>query len=540
MSGRSLRTTFTALIAALLVVSLAASVVWTSLNSQSRMVDELREQGQALAQEMDAVWEFMASNQHRLEQVSFAENGAYQGLHCAIAGRSIAALFTSQTDYTIRFVNNEPRNPADEPDEFEAAALEAFNERGAIEYYAVSDYQGEDSFRYLAPMTITKNCLECHGEPAGEIDVTGYAKEGWKLGDVGGAISIVMPIDVYAQGVTSSVLQDIVFFGGMIVTCLLVLYLALRRLVTDPLGRIRAGFAGINEGGPGMSLPQEESSREMNAVVAEFNVMSSRLSESYSALESQVEERTRQLAQANERLTRDSRYKSDFLAMMSHELKTPLSSITTFAELLKRSGDLPPERREMAYDEIEANSRALSTIIEDILEMSRLDAGKAELNVEVIDLGDVAGLVASVIAPLAERKGLEFSWDVAADVPLIAADPNKVVHVLENLCGNAVRFTPHGGRVSLDVSFDRDNATVRCAVADTGVGIAEADHARVFERFMQADSSPTRHHNGTGLGLALAKEYAEMHDGHLELESELGKGSTFTLVLPAAANAEGE
>lgn len=247
MGNIKLKTKFAGLIIVLIAVSLVANLAWTSENKRAQMENELREKGMVLTQQMDAVWEFMASNQDRLEQISYTDDGVYQGLHCAIAGRSIGQLFTSQSSYTTRFVNFNPRNQADEPDAFEARALDAFYaDSSCREFYEITQYQGEEVFRYLAPMRIEKNCLDCHGEPAGEIDVTGYAKEGWRSGDVGGAISIVIPLDVYMDSEKGAVVQDVIFFGGMLVACLVIMYLALTYLVTRPLSKIQAGVERIH------------------------------------------------------------------------------------------------------------------------------------------------------------------------------------------------------------------------------------------------------------------------------------------------------
>lgn len=150
-----LKTKFLCLIAVLLAVSLGANLVWTSANKHSQMENELREQARALAQQMDAVWEFMVANQDRLAQVAFTEDGVYQGLHCAIAGRIIGQSFTMHSDYTTRFVNFNPRNKAGEPDDYEAAALSAFHDDASrADYYGFADYEGRQVFRYVAPMTI--------------------------------------------------------------------------------------------------------------------------------------------------------------------------------------------------------------------------------------------------------------------------------------------------------------------------------------------------------------------------------------------------
>lgn len=551
MGNVTLKTKFVVLISALIAASLLANLAWTSVNKRAQMENELREKGEVLAQQMDAMWEFMASNQDRLEQISYTEDGIYQGLHCAIVGRSIGLLFTSQSEYETRFVNFDPRNAADAPDEFEAAALNAFKEEGLAEYYEVTEYEGEEVFRYLAPMTIEENCLDCHGEPKGEIDVTGFPKEGWSIGDNGGAISIIMPLDVYRENEQSAIVQDVIFFGGMLAFCLVVVYVALGYLVTRPLNKIQAGVEQIQTGNLDVELAYTESSREMNTLTADFNQMAEELSAIYGNLETQVEDRTAQLARANDvlerqraqledandRLRDENRYKSDFLAIMSHELRTPLTSIIAFAEMLNKENDPKNEKEAETRREIEANSRALLFMINDILEMSRLDAGRIEMNVETVDLGDIAGLVQSVVQPLAKQNGIEFTCEIDADVPLVEADFEKLRHVLENLAGNAVKFTPEGGSVRLAISYHPECGEVWLRVADTGIGIAKKDQQRVFERFAQADSSASRKYSGTGLGLALAKEYTEMHNGSISVESVLGKGSVFTVRIPAKRSA---
>lgn len=541
-----LKTKFAVLIVVLLMISLVANIGWTSMNARAQMENELREKGQVLAQQMDAMWEFMASNQDRLEQISYTDDGVYQGLHCAIVGRSIGALFTSQSSYSTKFVNFEPRNRADVPDAFESAALTAFNDGSATEYYEIADVGGVEVFRYAAPMRIEANCLECHGEPAGEIDVTGFPKEGWQLGDVGGAISLVMPLDVYMESERSSVVQDVIFFSGMLVVCLLVIYLALTYLVTRPLSRIKQGVERIQRGNLDVRFAYSQSSREMNDLTREFNAMAAELSGIYGSLETQVADRTEQLARANgvlerqrsqleevnRRLREDNQYKSDFLAMMSHELRTPLTSIIAFTELLNNESAPASEKEAETRREIEANSHALLLMINDILEMSRLDAGRTEMTVEVIDLGDVCGMVCDVVRPLAQRSAIDFVCDIEPDVPLIRADFEKVRHVVENLCGNAMKFTPEGGKVRLFVDYAPDTEEVLIHVEDSGIGIAKKDHERIFERFVQVDSSVSRKYSGTGLGLALAKEYVEMHGGSIGVKSELGQGSVFTVTLP--------
>lgn len=548
-----LKTKFLCLIALLLAVSLGANLAWTTTNQHKQMENELRVQGRALAQQMDSVWEFMVLNQDRLAQVAFTENGAYQGLHCAIAGRVIGQMFTLQSDYTTRYVNFNPRNDADTPDDYEAAALNAFRaDRSRTDYYGFAEYDGNQVFRYLAPMTIEEACLQCHGEPAGELDVTGYPKEGWTMGDVGGAISIVMPLDVYQQSERESIAQDVMFFAVMVAVCLIAVYIALNHLVTRPLGKIQTGVEQVSEGNLNVQLTYSESSQEVSALTTKFNAMARELADTYAGLEDEVADRTAQLQQANEvlehqrrqleavnaQLVDENQYKSDFLSMVSHELRTPLTSIVAFADLLSKQVVPATEKEARALAGIEANSQALMLMINDILEMSRLDAGRVKLNPEVVDVGDVVGMVRATVGPLAAKENLAFASEVAPEVPLVHADFDKLVHVLQNLCGNAVKFTPDGGSVKLEVSFDAVADQVLFRVIDTGIGIASADHERIFEKFAQVDSSSTRRYNGTGLGLAIVREYAEMHGGSVGVESSLGQGAVFTVRIPVGGPRE--
>ena len=518
------------------------------------MESELIEQGRALSHQMDAVWEFMVSNQSRLEKVAFTEDGVYQGLHCAIAGRSIGNLFSAQTEYTTRFVNFNPRNTNDNPDEWESAALIAFNEdRTVKEFYGFEDFNGQQMFRYSAPMTIEENCLQCHGEPAGELDVTGAPKEGWTLGDIGGAISIAMPLDVYNANAQASVIQDVLFFLLLMAVCLVAVYLGLTYLVMRPLRHIQNNVEQIQAGDLEVHMGQSQTSREMNTLMAQFSSMAGELRDTYATLERQVadrtallENRTCELARANETLKRqqaelekanqllqtDNEYKSEFLSMVSHELRTPLTSIVAFVKILNRESDPASEQERQTREEIEHSSRVLLTMIEDILEMSRVDAGRTELAMELVDVGDLVSMVQGMVQPLADHSGVSFVVNVAPDVPLVSIDFDKMRHVLENLCGNAVKFTPRGGTVTLEVTWDEVSDMVQIRVIDTGIGIAKADQERIFEKFVQVDSGTSRHYNGTGLGLALAREYTEMHSGTISVESELGCGSTFTVRIP--------
>jgi len=225
-----------------------------------------------------------------------------------------------------------------------------------------------------------------------------------------------------------------------------------------------------------------------------------------------------------------NRLKDEFLATLSHELRTPLNAILGYARMM-RMGILTPRKQTHAVETIERNATALTQIVEDVLDVSRIVSGKMRLAVQPIDLIAIARQSLEAVRPAAETKhiALETAFDV--DALSISADPDRLQQVLWNLMSNAVKFTGSGGRVTLAVT--RNDANIEIAVTDSGVGIAPAFLPHVFERFRQAESGTNRERGGLGLGLAISRELIEMHGGTIRAESPgVGLGSTFRIVLP--------
>jgi len=243
----------------------------------------------------------------------------------------------------------------------------------------------------------------------------------------------------------------------------------------------------------------------------------------------EIEDKGRQLEVA-------SRHKSQFLANMSHELRTPLNAILGYTELILDSiyGEAP-ERMRAVLERVQSNGKHLLGLINDVLDLSKIEAGQLTLSLSDYSLADLVQGVYVAVEPLASQKGLTLKTNVAKGLPVGHGDERRLAQVLLNLVGNAIKFTD-AGEVSIEAACLDGRFSV--AVRDSGPGIAAADQAKIFEEFQQVDNTPTRQKGGTGLGLAISKRIVEMHDGCIVVDSELGKGSTFTVRLPVHARGE--
>ncbi len=344
----------------------------------------------------------------------------------------------------------------------------------------------------------------------------------------------------------------------------LVFYVITKRIILQPVRALRETAERVREGDLTIRSGLKTGD-EFEQLAGAFNSMLANLEEQQQLLRGinrSLDMRLNELAERNTALYEAARLKGEFLANVSHELRTPLNSIIGFAEILQEvarhdegatgADGASLAKRKRYLDHIVLAGRSLLEMINELLAMAKIEAGNIELHVQRVNVAETCEALMALIKPLADRKRLRltlqlqdasgaFTHDArGADVPAIESDQQKLQQILFNFLSNAVKFTPEGGEVVIRAErlVGGDGRTrVRISVLDTGPGIPPSQHEYIFEKFSQLDGGHTREHQGTGLGLAIAKEFAELLQGEIQLVSEIGRGSMFSLILPLAIDA---
>ncbi|MEK7851906.1 MAG: HAMP domain-containing sensor histidine kinase [Deltaproteobacteria bacterium] len=279
---------------------------------------------------------------------------------------------------------------------------------------------------------------------------------------------------------------------------------------------------------------------EIGLLTREFNTMIHALYQRdllFKGIDERLKAQNRELYAINERLTAADKVKTQFLASVTHELKTPLSTITGYSEMMLEGvgGELNAMQRDFV-EEIAASTHHLNQLVNDVLDFSKAAGGTMELKFEEFDISKLINEIEINLHPLLRKKGQSFEVSLASDLNNVVADRLRIKQVLLNLLSNAIKFTPDAGRISVG-SFRRDGHW-GIVVTDNGIGIKEEDFSKVFEPFSQVDSSYTRKFEGTGLGLAICQRIVGMHGGTIWVESEPGKGSSFYFTIPDNLNVD--
>ena len=444
----------------------------------------------------------------------------------------------------------------------DAAVLDYFRDRPAPENPVGVDgkpvpeyreFRTEDAseYHYYQPVRARKSCLVCHqvrgliGDPPAGHDETLHPRQAEN--DLMAVVKVVMPDSATRKAINWN---RAILLATAIITvflAMLVAYAIVRYVIVKPLDHLRNVSEEIRRGNLD-ARADVHTADEFEELGLAFNRMLRGLVDSQEELRkvnSSLDGKVDELAQANMHLYEMNRLKSDFLATMSHELRTPLNSIIGFSDVLGSIASL--DEKQLRYvQNIRTSGRMLLEMINDILDLAKIEAGKMEVRPTVFAVESVVSAQCDMARPLAERKRIDLLHDVGPGLEAVEQDQAKVQQILANLLSNAVKFTPEGGRVDvigrLDESEEGPAKAFLIEVVDTGVGIAEEERQTIFEKFrqghvFQGDDAMTREFSGTGLGLSIVRELCRLLGGDVSVESQLGRGSQFTIRLPLRLSA---
>jgi signal transduction histidine kinase len=396
------------------------------------------------------------------------------------------------------------------------------------EIMSLSRADGVVQSTYVRVFRAAEGCVSCHN-PQGSAGAFSLNE------DVGAAI-----LQTRAMGgdLRKMVFMNKIwtFMAGVIgaTGALVAFYWITQRVILRPIRQLRALANNVAEGNLDIRSSiatgdeYEKLADAFDHMLDNLQAAQEELREANRRLDGKIGE----LSERNVELYKANKLKSEFLANMSHEFRTPLNAILGFAQVLReKPGLLKREKGQRYAENIITSGNRLLTMINDLLDLAKAQAGRMELHIEQASVSQICESLVSSFSLLAEKKRIKVGMEVSPEVPLVVTDAGKVQQVLYNFLSNAVKFTPAKGSIEIR-AYMLDDAMVRIAVRDTGCGIAEADRDKIFDKFRQGDGSLTRESPGTGLGLSISKELATMLAGAVGFESEVGVGSTFWLDIP--------
>jgi len=434
----------------------------------------------------------------------------------------------------LDYFSNRPADSAPGPAAADAAEYREFRTADNKEYH------------YYQPIRWKNSCKVCHeyrgliGDASPPAEAGGR-HEHWAENDLMAVVKVVMPDSVTRRAINWN---RAILLATAIMTvflAMLVAYAIVRFVIVKPLGHLRDVADEVRKGNV-EARAEIHTADEFEELGVAFNRMLRGLVDSQEELRKvnvSLDDKVDELAQANLHLYEMNRLKSDFLATMSHELRTPLNSIIGFSDVLGSIQSLDDKQRRYVQN-IRSSGRMLLEMINDILDLAKIEAGKMEVRPSTFRMEAIVSAQCDMARPLAEKKNIDLEFEVEPGLEAIDQDPAKVQQILANLLSNAVKFTPEGGRIDVRAGLEPGDEAVLLEVSDTGVGIAPEEQQTIFEKFRQSrvfqagDDAMTREFSGTGLGLSIVRELCRLLGGDIAVESQLGKGSRFTVRLPLA------
>jgi len=528
--------------AVVLILSAALFVPWQRMEQLTEQINE--RSAKALAETAKAqhiLWASRPPQERQAVPMPSRLAGAANTLPVNDEGRSIAV------PHLLARWNMPPK-----PASFDRRSIEHFTKHPNFESYSqpFENRDGTDSVHFALALRAEESCVRCH---AAQIQQAGLAKLPTTRSTARAAATApaippdtligLVSLEMKSQVDTSQLLLNRIFLltAGLLAGTLaiLVFYLITSKLILQPVRVLRETAEKVSKGDLNVRS-HIFTGDEFQHLSETFNVMLANLKESEDqlrAINKSLDLKMGQLAESNVALYESNRLKSEFLANVSHELRTPLNSILGFAELLRdTTGDKADPRTARYLQNILNSGRNLLELINDLLDLAKIEAGRMEVRSAPLPLNDLFEGLTGILKPLSEKKNLTIVTSIAGDVPILQTDAAKLQQVLYNFLSNAIKFSPAGGQIDLTAERVEDGR-VLISVADRGPGIDPDKQQIIFEKFRQIDGSVTREHGGTGLGLAISKELTTLMGGEIGVRSTPGAGATFYILLPVRIEA---
>lgn len=426
-------------------------------------------------------------------------------------------------DFVARTIVPGSTSPATRAD-LDSPALETFlSDRNRNEAFEVDDSTRMATF--FGAVRAEERCIACHADPNRYGPA---ARPQLAVGDLLALVKIRLSTEPIVTGFHRNRALMLSFALATTILISVGSFLIIRYVIVKPVKHLKAVADAISEGA--MNVRSEiQTGDEFEDLSHAFNRMLRNLigmQDSNQQLLADRDGQLDQLARANLALYESNRVKTDFLHTMSHELRTPLNSIIGFSEVLLNAENLTEKQHRYAAN-IMTSGQQLMAQINDVLDLSKLEAGKMRVYPQPIDVAELIDHGVAQVRQVAEKKHIELAVAVPGDLPTVKQDAGKLRQILANLLSNAVKFTPEGGKVTIVAAVGDGNLVL--TVSDTGIGIAPEEQETIFEKFRQSANPLTREQGGTGLGLSIVRELANLLKGDIAVRSDLGRGSTFTV-----------
>jgi signal transduction histidine kinase len=433
----------------------------------------------------------------------------------AMVTKELSKYAKEQGLYLFHITSLKLINPENAPDDFERAAIIKFENNGVKESSKIEKIESNYFYRYIAPLYIEEACLKCHSH------------QGYKIGDVRGAISVSVPMD-YALIMIQSGRKGLFLASTITIGLLMiVLYIMMKELVLRPVDQLKGSINDFSKG-KNSQTAVIRTGDELQDLGNSFVEMSQSLMEYHAGLENKVQSATLRLERANSRLTELNEKKSDFIAQISHELRTPMTSIKGAMDYI--SAKISQNGREADdliefLDVIKNNADRLIRMVNDTLDLERIESGMYDLHYSQVDLLSLIKEVIISFQTISSEKNITFEIIGSPEI-LVEADEDRIRQVFINLISNALKYGPENSEIHIAAEESEDMITV--SVKDEGPGIPPDIQEKIFDKFYTIGK---RH--GTGLGLAICKGIVEAHNGEIKVESDPGAGNnTFNFTLP--------